>query len=129
MSPFAQTAKTETERASMEDTLGGRIVSAREMLGLTTAQLARRLGVKSATLQNWESDRSEPRSNKLFMLAGLLNASPTWLINGAGEAPGELDAGQEMVVLRNQLADLRAQSERLTSSIDQVLTQLERHGA
>ena len=27
MSPFAQTAETETERASMEDTLGGRIVS------------------------------------------------------------------------------------------------------
>ncbi|MBO6639440.1 MAG: helix-turn-helix domain-containing protein [Roseitalea sp.] len=110
----------------MNDTLGGRIVSARETAGLTTAQLARRLGVKSATLQNWESDRSEPRSNKLFMLAGLLNVSPTWLINGLGESPGEtLPARTEVTIAREQLVELRGQIEKLTGSIDQVLARLD----
>lgn len=126
MSPFDPSMNTNAERAGMDDTLGGRIVSARETLGLTTAQLARRLGVKSATLQNWESDRSEPRSNKLFMLAGLLNVSPTWLINGLGESPDDgLPARSDVVLAREQLIELRGQVEKLTGSIDQVLARLE----
>jgi transcriptional regulator with XRE-family HTH domain len=54
---------------------------------LTTSQLARRLGIKTETLHDWETDRSEPRSNRLLTLAGVLNVSPTWLLTGAGEAP------------------------------------------
>ena len=42
------------------DTLGARIGYARERAGLSTAQLARRLGVKSRTLANWERDETEP---------------------------------------------------------------------
>ena len=70
-------------------TLGERIIHAREQQGLTTAQLARRLGVKSSTLQEWESDRSAPRSNRLITLAGVLSVSPTWLLMGYGERPGD----------------------------------------
>jgi len=126
MSPFEPNSSTNAERAGMDDTLGGRIVSARETVGLTTAQLARRLGVKSATLQNWESDRSEPRSNKLFMLAGLLNVSPTWLINGLGESPDDgLPGRSDVVQAREQLIELRGQVEKLTGSIDQVLASLD----
>ncbi|WP_428977595.1 helix-turn-helix domain-containing protein [Roseitalea porphyridii] len=126
MSPFAQGAAAEATQADMDDTLGGRIVSAREAAGLTTAQLARRLGVKSATLQNWETDRSEPRSNKLFMLAGLLNVSPTWLINGLGAAPSdEIAANGDQAALREQLIDMRNQLERLGDSIDRALAQID----
>lgn len=126
MSPFAQGATAEATRADMDDTLGGRIVSAREAVGLTTAQLARRLGVKSVTLQNWETDRSEPRSNKLFMLAGLLNVSPTWLINGLGEPPSEdLDASDDRTALREQLVDIRNQLQRLGDSIDRAIVRLD----
>lgn len=126
MSPFAQGATAEATRADMDDTLGGRIVSAREAAGLTTAQLARRLGVKSATLQNWETDRSEPRSNKLFMLAGLLNVSPTWLINGLGAAPSNDTAVQaEQIALREQLVEMRNQLDRLGESIDRALAQID----
>ncbi|MEO1747696.1 MAG: helix-turn-helix domain-containing protein [Pseudomonadota bacterium] len=77
---------TPEEAIYVGDTMGGRIVAAREATGHTTAQLARRLGIKSATLQNWENDRAEPRSNKLFMLAGMLNVSPTWILTGRGSA-------------------------------------------
>lgn len=126
MSPFAQGAAAEATQADMDDTLGGRIVSARETAGLTTAQLARRLGVKSATLQNWETDRAEPRSNKLFMLAGLLNVSPTWLINGLGAAPSdEIAVNGDQAALREQLIDMRNQLERLGDSIDRALAQID----
>ena len=62
-----------------ESSIGRRIVQARQAAGLTTAQLARRLGIRGATLSNWESDKSQPRANRMTMLAGVLNVSPTWL--------------------------------------------------
>ena len=68
-------------------TLGGRIEQARSELGLTSKQLATRIGVRVSTVENWESDRSEPRSNKLTMLAGVLNVSVLWLLSG--EAAGQ----------------------------------------
>lgn len=73
--------------SSSDYTLGERICKARDIAGLSTAQLARRLGIKTATLHSWESDRSEPRSNKLVLLAGVLNVSPTWLLVGRGAPP------------------------------------------
>ncbi len=57
-------------------TFGDRLVLAREAMGLGQGQLARRMGVKVQTLRNWEEDRSEPRANRLQMLAGMLNVSP-----------------------------------------------------
>jgi transcriptional regulator with XRE-family HTH domain len=62
---------------------------------LTTSQLARRLGIKTETLHDWETDRSEPRSNRLLTLAGVLNVSPTWLLTGAGEAPIDALTGND----------------------------------
>ena len=68
-------------------TFGDRLVAARESMGMTQAQLAHRLGVKLQTLRNWEEDRSEPRANKLQMVAGMLNTSMVWLMSGQGAAP------------------------------------------
>ena len=65
-----------------EVTMGGRIQKAREACGLTISQLARRTGVLSKTLHNWEINRSEPRANKLQLLAGILSIPPLWLLNG-----------------------------------------------
>ena len=66
-------------------TFGDRVAAAREQTGMTQAMLAKRLGVRLATLRGWEEDLSEPRANRLSMLAGLLNVSMMWLINGEGE--------------------------------------------
>lgn len=69
------------------DTLGGRLSRAREAAGFTLPQLARSIGVRRETLAAWESDRSEPRANRLVTLAGLLGVSPVWLLSGIGEPP------------------------------------------
>lgn len=66
-------------------TLGDRIAAARQGAGLTQTGLASRLGVSAKIISSWENDRSEPRANRLAMLAGMLNVSVTWLLNGGGE--------------------------------------------
>lgn len=66
-------------------TFGDRIAASREAAGMNQDKLARRLGIKLKTLQGWENDLSEPRANKLQMLAGLLNVSMGWLLTGEGE--------------------------------------------
>jgi HTH-type transcriptional regulator, cell division transcriptional repressor len=85
-------ASANDERAALDysdetSTFGDRLVAARESMGMTQAQLAHRLGVKLQTLRNWEEDRSEPRANKLQMVAGMLNTSMVWLMSGQGAAP------------------------------------------
>lgn len=92
-------------------TFGDRVAAAREMAEMTQAQLARRLGVRVSTLRAWENDLSEPRANRLSMMAGLLNVSMMWLINGQGEG---LDAPMEEASLPasahdilNEMRDLR----------------------
>ena len=92
-------------------TFGDRLAAAREMAEMTQPELARRLGVRVATLRSWEDDLSEPRANRLSMMAGLLNVSMMWLINGQGEG---LDAPLEEAALPtsasevlNELRELR----------------------
>ena len=115
---------TPEEALYVGDTMGGRIVAAREAMGHTTAQLARRLGIKSSTLQNWENDRAEPRSNKLFMLAGMLNVSPTWILTGRGESPTPIDGSPDVAALRHELLDMRSRCKRLLDQIDRAVKDL-----
>ncbi|MEO1701203.1 MAG: helix-turn-helix domain-containing protein [Pseudomonadota bacterium] len=112
---------TPEEAIYVGDTMGGRIVAAREAMGYTTSQLARRLGIKSATLQNWENDRAEPRSNKLFMLAGMLNVSPTWILTGRGESPTPIEGDPDIAALRHELLDMRSRCKRLLDQIDRTV--------
>jgi len=66
-------------------TFGDRLADARMAQGMTQEDLARRLGVKLATLARWENDIAEPRANRLSMTSGLLNVSLRWLLTGDGE--------------------------------------------
>jgi transcriptional regulator with XRE-family HTH domain len=88
-------------------TFGDRLAAAREALGLSQSQLASRLGVRLGTIQNWESDRSEPRANKLQMLAGLLNVSIVWLLTGQGEGGVDVDAAALDTEETSILAEMR----------------------
>lgn len=94
-------------------TFGDRVAAARERAGMNQGVLAKRLGVKLTTLRSWEEDRSEPRANRLSMLAGLLNVSMMWLINGEGEGiEGPLDAetvGEDMQAILTDIRLLRAE--------------------
>ncbi len=108
------------------DTMGGRISAAREAAALTVAQAARRLGVKTATLNNWENDRSEPRANRLTMLAGLLNVSPMWLITGRGEGVSEPDMPLEVAQVKTALEQVIAQQSLLTEAVERLKTAVSR---
>jgi transcriptional regulator with XRE-family HTH domain len=115
----------DNEHSGSADTLGGRIVYAREAQDLTTSQLARRMGVKTETLQGWETDRAEPRSNRLLTLAGMLNVSPTWLLTGAGESPVDSLTETEMMHIRDSVVRMREQVLTLVDELEQLQKRLE----
>jgi transcriptional regulator with XRE-family HTH domain len=92
-------------------TLGGRMFHAREVSGMTVAQVINRLGVRKATYMAWEADRSEPRANKLVALAGILNLSPTYLLSGLGSASPQPPKNQEII------EDLRLDIEQLEQTL------------
>lgn len=104
------------------DTMGGRLSRARDSAGLTVAQLARRLGVKTSTIQAWESDRSQPRANRLAMLAGVLNVSLSWLLHGIGASPTDESQSALIQAVSTNLHRLQ----RLHEETANVIAQIER---
>ncbi|MDF1606991.1 helix-turn-helix transcriptional regulator [Hoeflea sp. YIM 152468] len=112
------TANTSAETYDDGDTLGGRITRARDLATLKLEDAASRIGVTDETLAEWETDRSEPRANKIMTLAGVLGVSPAWLISGAGDAPQSKSlaiAVDEMTGEINRLRDLALQ---ITASVE-----------
>lgn len=118
-------------------TFGDRVAGAREATGMTQAQLARRLGIKKTTVAAWEQDLSEPRANRLSMLAGLLNVSIMWLLTGEGDgaaAPDEitaqvdLDLSGILAEMRAIRGEMRSNSERL-ARLEKRLRVLAEEGA
>ncbi|MEW2916736.1 MULTISPECIES: helix-turn-helix domain-containing protein [Ruegeria] len=90
-------------------TFGDRLAGAREAAGMTQTQLARRLGVKKATIVAWENDLSEPRANRLSMMAGMINVSIMWLLTGEGEGmDAPVEDGEANIELADAVAELRA---------------------
>ena len=111
-----------------ESTLGERIESARLARGLSNSQLARRIGVKPHTLQNWERDKTEPRSNKLIALSGILGVPPMWLLEG-GAAPVEAVSHthvHETADLESKLARLQKMHERMTQLTFEIVSEVNR---
>lgn len=102
-------------------TFGDRVAAAREQAGMTQAQLAKRLGVKLKTLRDWENDISEPRANRLSMMAGLLSVSIMWLLNGEGDGvdhPEEETAiapeiNDVLIEIREMKATMKTQADKL----------------
>lgn len=128
----AEVMSDEFDWGDEASTFGDRLARAREYAGMDHSQLARRLGVKLATIRNWEADRSEPRSNRLSMLSGLLNVSIVWLINGEGEgAPEKEDAsaGAATILLEelHQLRLAQAELSKRTARIERDLRKLLAH--
>jgi transcriptional regulator with XRE-family HTH domain len=102
-------------------TFGDRLAGAREAAGIKQTDLAKRLGVKVKTLRAWEEDLSEPRANRLQMLAGILNVSLGWLLTGEGEGldgpvehteiPEEIES--LLVEMRQMKAEMQRSAERV----------------
>ena len=110
------------------DTIAGRIVRAREAAGMSTNELAERIGVTRKTMETWETDRAEPRSDKLNMLAGLMGVSPTWLLYGRGGAPQESLGTSDISKIEDQLArlqELHDQTGDMIKGIESALKRIE----
>ena len=104
-----------------DTTLGGRISMARETSGLSVSQVVKRLGVKATTYKAWEADRSEPRSNKLVALAGILNISPPYLLSGLGKQPSKLGLSERKIrQLTTQIEQLEKNLKTATASLRQI---------
>ena len=102
-------------------TSGDRLVAAREKSNLSQQDLAKRLGVKNSTIKSWENDNSEPRANRLSMLAGLLNVSITWLISAEGSGIEETEKLYETPdYLQESLKELMALKVNLLKNVDRI---------
>ena len=104
-------------------TFGDRVAGAREQAGMTQAELAKRLGVKLKTLKGWENDLSEPRANKLSMMAGMLNVSLLWLLSGEGDAP---ESPEQAVKLSSDVTDLLGEIREIRTQLALSTDRLDR---
>ena len=105
-------------------TLGQRIRTQRQRLGLSAAELARRAGVTRDTLAEWERDGTAPRANRLLTLAGVLETNIGWLLEGHGHCAPQTDADSEMAALREQLAHARELVHQLSTNLDSLQTRV-----
>lgn len=116
-------------------TLGDRLVAAREAAGLSAADLASHVGVRAKTLDNWEADRSEPRANRVQMLAGVLGVSIVWLLTGEGEggvdhaAAPPTEAAGVAAEMAEELRDIRQQQHQLLDRLGTLEQRLRTSGA
>ncbi|MCV0397033.1 MAG: helix-turn-helix domain-containing protein [Rhizobiaceae bacterium] len=105
-----------------DDTLGGRLSRTRDAVGMSATALARRVGVKPATILAWESDRSEPNVEKLSLLAGVLDVNMIWLLHGVGDAPTDEIGPDPLAAISVQLERLR----RIHEDTGQIIERLHR---
>jgi HTH-type transcriptional regulator, cell division transcriptional repressor len=109
-------------------TFGDRLALARELAGLDQPQLAQRIGVRLQALRNWEQDRSEPRANRLQILAGILNVPLVWLMSGQGAGPAAATAGPPAdpaaLACLADLRSLRAEQRHLAEKLGRLERQL-----
>lgn len=102
-------------------TLGDRLAAARDQGGMTQKQLAKRLGVKTGTLKDWEYDLSEPRANKLSMMAGVLGVSVGWLLTGEGEGVNApVDEQAISPDINDLLIEIRDLKTQITGAADRL---------
>lgn len=111
-------------------TFGDRVAGARERMGMTRQDLAKRLGVKVSTVEHWEDDVSEPRANKLQLLAGILNVSLTWLLMAEGDGiQGPEDSGparEEVEPLLTEMRHIRSELLSFTNRLTVLEKRLRR---
>lgn len=102
-------------------TFGDRLCAARDAAGLSQKLLASKMGVKSKTVQAWESDAVEPRANKLQMVSALLNVSMVWLMSGLGSGispPDEqCNTSIDSDIILTEIRDIKLAGEDLSKRI------------
>lgn len=104
------------------DTLGGRLSRTRESKGISIATVARRVGVKPKTVQEWESDRSEPSVEHLALIERVLDVNLVWLLHGVGEAPADDIGPDPLLAIAAQMEKLQ----KMHADTGQIIERLQR---
>lgn len=105
--------------------VGDRIVRARTHQSWSREELARRMGVTLETITAWEEGERDPRANRLFTLAGILNVTPHWLLEGdvdAFETAGNVDPVEAM---RAKLGAARLKLQEASDLVNELERQLD----
>lgn len=108
------------------DTFGGRLSRARSATDLSTKELAWRLGVKTATINAWECDRSQPSAQRMNKLSGILSVSLSWLLHGMGTAPSDPEDESAVQLVGAQLAKLKLLHAETGQLIGRIESRLDR---
>src|SRR5690606_39988281 len=111
------------------DTFGGRLSRARDASGLSAEKLAWQLGVKTTTINAWETDRSQPDSHRLSHLSGLLGVCLSWMLHGVGTGPVETETRESAEACGEQLARLKLLHAETGQLIGRLQTDLDRLAA
>ncbi|MCB5318609.1 helix-turn-helix domain-containing protein [Yersinia massiliensis] len=72
---------------SFDDLFSKRVSIARNSMGLTQSELAKKVGIVSRQIAAYEGNEAKPREKALVNLAAALGTTPEWLANGVGHGP------------------------------------------
>lgn len=64
--------------------IGRRVTQARKTAGLSSADVARALGITRSSVSKWESGDAAPNIKSVFMLQELTGHNAKWLATGMG---------------------------------------------
>lgn len=103
-----------------DTTLGERVSEAREAIGLTLEEAAQRMAVKTVTLKNWEAGKTQPRPNKLQMLAGVLGVPFSWLLEGGEEHDPIVDSNGRLAQLEHKVERMRQLQAELSQLCEEI---------
>lgn len=113
-------AKKILERAGefTQEQLAARLHLARRSAGFNAEELARRLGVTAKTVRAWERGKREPRANQLQMIAGVLNVTTPWLLEGREQEFMDID--KDAAILRGKLEAARSRLAEVTDLLAEI---------
>lgn len=110
-----------TAFAQSTTTIGARIEAARKAKGLTVHALSEKLGVNDGVIEAWETVEREPRSNRIQMLAGLLNISIMWLITGDSNGTDHIEQTHDRPEgINDALGEIAQLKETLTIALEKL---------
>jgi transcriptional regulator with XRE-family HTH domain len=87
------------KRSRNQDNFFYRVKLAREKVGISQNELAKKLGVSTNTIQSWEKN-VYPKADKTLQLSSILDCSLNWLLMGEGDQ-GEPSSEDKKVPIDN----------------------------
>lgn len=90
---------------------------------MSADDLARRVGVRTATVERWEAGTLLPGAHRLSKLAGILGVGLSWLMVGRGEQPVATSAVDDAELAR-LVAAAREQISEAMSTLERVERQI-----